>query len=981
MTRYWTALVLTLISLLGFCSPSPAARLAIELEAQVLAAEPDEKLPVLVILRRQADPWSLQLQTRGMLPDERRSFTQRALRALAGTSQQEVLQLLTAAAEAGEADPPHPFWLLNAVRTAATPDVIRRLEDLPSVDRILWDPEIPVEQQTDAGPSSDPGRGKRALREDPEVAWQLTAVNAPEAWAQGYDGTGVLVGVVDTGVDYTHPDLADHIWVNEDEIPDNEVDDDENGYVDDVLGWDFVGEDNDPMGTGPGDHGTRVAGIVAGDGTSGIVTGVAPGATIMPLRGSGSTWAVLIEALEYAVANGVDVISMSISQKWRYNPKPDFAAWRTLMDNELAAGVFHANSIGNEGDNPDTDPVPFNVAAPGNCPAPWVSPEQFLVGGVSAVIGVGAVTPEDYVADFSSRGPSAWEDIGLKWNDYPYEMPPEYQDYPYSSDHFGLIKPDICGVSPDCVTTEFGGGYSILGGTSAATPQVGGAMAVLLQAMPDMTPEVMAQILMGSAHDLGPAGKDNAFGAGKLDVGGAVDMALNWANVSLISGRVFHSVTLDTIPGATVKLREAGPQSLREETRSRSDGSFLFLTEAGDYELVTQSFYTFADTALISAPGGHTVVPDILLSPRDSVLAMGVVTDAESADSLALVRISLPGTPVAAVETDSAGAYAIAGLPKGRTVTLHVVRFGHVPQALPVVLDSDTVVVDVPMPPGLEETFAFDQGWTVGRDSDSATYGIWERCAPVGTYEGEIVVQPASDASEDPETLAFITGNNLPGAGTDWNDVDDGRTSLLSPVFDGTRWGNPMLQAQTWYSNDTGTYTDDTFSILVSSDGGETWVTLQVYGESHREWLYGQWDLANHVEITDQMQLCFEADDSGDYSTVEAGVDELRIVESTTDVDDRLRVTRLSLSAYPTPFTHRSRLALMMPRAGRASLEIYNVEGRRVRRIWDGNLDAGLHTFVWDGRTDGGRRAASGVYFVRLAQASQERRHRLVLVK
>ncbi|MBD3334469.1 MAG: hypothetical protein GF355_03045, partial [Candidatus Eisenbacteria bacterium] len=88
MTRYWTALVLTLISLLGFCSPSPAARLAIELEAQVLAAEADEKLPVLVILRRQADPWSLQLQTRGMLPDERRSFTQRALRALAGTSQQ-----------------------------------------------------------------------------------------------------------------------------------------------------------------------------------------------------------------------------------------------------------------------------------------------------------------------------------------------------------------------------------------------------------------------------------------------------------------------------------------------------------------------------------------------------------------------------------------------------------------------------------------------------------------------------------------------------------------------------------------------------------------------------------------------------------------------------------------------------------------------------------------------------------------------------
>ena len=88
--------------------------------------------------------------------------------------------------------------------------------------------------------------------------WNVNSINAPEAWAQGYTGQGVVVAVVDTGVDMNHPDLVSQIWVNPGEIAGNGIDDDHNGYVDDRSGWDFSAGDNNPDdGNG---HGTHVAG-------------------------------------------------------------------------------------------------------------------------------------------------------------------------------------------------------------------------------------------------------------------------------------------------------------------------------------------------------------------------------------------------------------------------------------------------------------------------------------------------------------------------------------------------------------------------------------------------------------------------------------------------------------------------------------------------------------------------------------------------
>ena len=144
--------------------------------------------------------------------------------------------------------------------------------------------------------------------------WGLNSINAPEAWAAGFTGQGITVAVIDTGVQTNHPDLSHSIWVNTGEVPGDGIDNDRNGYVDDVNGWDFVSRDNSPQdGNG---HGTHVAGIIAAARNEVGGTGVAYASSIMPIRvlnnnGSGNTTDVA-RGIRYAVDNGADIVNLSL---------------------------------------------------------------------------------------------------------------------------------------------------------------------------------------------------------------------------------------------------------------------------------------------------------------------------------------------------------------------------------------------------------------------------------------------------------------------------------------------------------------------------------------------------------------------------------------------------------------------------------------------------------------------------------------------
>jgi subtilisin family serine protease len=146
------------------------------------------------------------------------------------------------------------------------------------------------------------------------------AINMPEAWDQVTDCSNVKVAVIDTGVDYGHPELKPNIWINQDEIYPNGLDDDNNGYVDDIIGWDFVQNDNDPMDyayMAAGSHGSHVSGTIGAYGNNGQgVTGICWKVKIMPIRvmdlfGFG-TDANLIKGIDYAIDKGANVINLSL---------------------------------------------------------------------------------------------------------------------------------------------------------------------------------------------------------------------------------------------------------------------------------------------------------------------------------------------------------------------------------------------------------------------------------------------------------------------------------------------------------------------------------------------------------------------------------------------------------------------------------------------------------------------------------------------
>jgi subtilisin family serine protease len=201
---------------------------------------------------------------------------------------------------------------LNASGKEAVLDAIKVLRKDPSVefvepDYLVKAVKIPNDPQFDQ---------QYALNNNGQTGGTPDAdIDAVEAW-EVFTGSGeeIIIGVIDTGVDYLHPDLADNIWQNIGEIPDNGIDDDGNGYIDDYYGWDFAYDDNDPM-DGDG-HGTHCSGIIAAKGNNGIgVCGVMWNAKIMALKfldddGYGYT-SDAIDAVDYAIAMNVPITSNS----------------------------------------------------------------------------------------------------------------------------------------------------------------------------------------------------------------------------------------------------------------------------------------------------------------------------------------------------------------------------------------------------------------------------------------------------------------------------------------------------------------------------------------------------------------------------------------------------------------------------------------------------------------------------------------------
>jgi len=283
--------------------------------------------------------------------------------------------------------------------------------------------------------------------------WALDVINAPEVWNQNITGNGIVVAVVDSGVDYTHPDLDGNIWRNAGEIAGNGIDDDRNGYIDDIRGWDFVASDNNPMDLDFEGHGTHIAGAIAAERNNFGITGVAPNAKIMPVRvlaafGRGSVNNVAA-GIRYAADNGANVINLSLGN--------DF-----VPSDVVNNAIQYANNKGS-----------VVVIAAGNLGD--IQPAYPARNADSWGIAVGSIDVRGRMADISNRAGS---------------RPLDY-----------LVAPGV-----EIVSTTPDEDYELRSGTSFATPHVAGVAALVLNANPTLTPAQVEYILTTTANRNGLTG-------------------------------------------------------------------------------------------------------------------------------------------------------------------------------------------------------------------------------------------------------------------------------------------------------------------------------------------------------------------------------------------------------------------------------------------------------------------------------------------
>ena len=301
-------------------------------------------------------------------------------------------------------------------------------------------------------------------------------IDAPEAWDLTTGSSDIVIGVIDTGVDYTHPDLAANIWTNPGEIAGDGIDNDNNGFVDDVHGWDFVNDDSDPMDDN--DHGTHCAGTIGGTGNNGTgVAGVNWNVSIMALKylgssGHGST-SDAVDALNYATMmrrdHGINIRATSNSWGGGGYSQALFNAISATRDQDMlfiaAAGNGDPDGIGD-----DNDGVPFY-------PATY---------DLDNIISVAATNDDDLKAGFSN---------------------------------YGATTVDLGAPGVSIRSTIAGGGYANFQGTSMATPHVAGVAALAWSIAPTASYQTIKDAILGGVDHIASmdgitvsGGRLNAYG-------------------------------------------------------------------------------------------------------------------------------------------------------------------------------------------------------------------------------------------------------------------------------------------------------------------------------------------------------------------------------------------------------------------------------------------------------------------------------------
>lgn len=309
----------------------------------------------------------------------------------------------------------------------------------------------------------------------------LTIIDAESVWDMDIDCSGVTVGVADTGIRLDHPDLKENIWINTDEIPADGIDNDENGYIDDVYGWDFGDNDNNPIYSAilKAFHGVHVSGIISAVTNNGIgVASLGRNVKTAPLKIMDSSgynkMSSILKAFDYAKKNGIKILNNSWGSREEMRSVKE-----VIAGNPDTLYVFAAGNITKNDKEADNDALPIYPAS--------------YTTECENVISVANTTNSDVL---------------------------------HSSSHYGKKSVDIAAPGTGIKSTYAGtADYGMLTGTSMACPMIASAAAVMKAANPNITPSEIKEILMASSDKI-DALADKTVSGGRLNAAAAVRGAI-----------------------------------------------------------------------------------------------------------------------------------------------------------------------------------------------------------------------------------------------------------------------------------------------------------------------------------------------------------------------------------------------------------------------------------------------------------------------
>jgi subtilase family serine protease len=542
------------------------------LEKKLQKLSPGEKIAVIIELKEQARFSSVLSRLPGRTRSQRVQAIVHALREVADRRQGPLREYLNSQKAKGAVKRVIPFWVFNGMAVTATEPLIRQLAARPEVWEIRLDSIIPLPSPFPAGPN-EPSL---------DYEWNIERIRAPEVWAldPDYNGAGSVVGIFDTGVDVTHPDLFSRY------------------RGDHQISW-YDPYDEHLVPYDPHGHGTHTAGTAVGGDAGGSSIGVAPGATWIAAKAWNNdgiaTASAIHQIFEWFLAPGgnPDNAPDVVNNSWSFTESgcnseflADIQAWR-------AAGIFPAFAAGNFG------PYPGSVRSP---------------GAYAVTFAVGASDLYEDIALFSGRGVSPCD---------------------------GSIKPDVSAPGVG-ILSAYPSGYATMSGTSMATPHIAGAVAVLRSINPALTVDQLETALTSGAVDLAEPGLDNDSGAGRLDLFVSAQIALLGPDFPVLKILATDAVATEAGPtSGAITISRTGNTDEELEVKFSVSGT---ATPVSDYDPVGESiiiqsgsddatvFITPVDDALIELD--ETVSLTILSDPAYFVPGSATATVSIESDEL-----------------------------------------------------------------------------------------------------------------------------------------------------------------------------------------------------------------------------------------------------------------------------------------------------------------------------------------------------------